>query len=668
MTRQREASVRLAPRVTQVLATEHAITAHQPIGGEGVAITGGFWAERLRVNRERTIPHGFEQLRRAGNLNNLRMAAGVDGRYHTLGQAIGLDFPFLDTDVYKWLEAAAWTLGQGPDPELARNADEAIGLIEAAQRADGYLNSFVQVVAPGREYQDLAWGHELYCVGHLIQAAVAWQRALGETRLLDVAVRAADSVDRVLGPIGRSGIDGHPEVEMALVELYRATGERRYLELAARMVDARGRGLLGQGRFGPAYWQDHEPVATAGSVAGHAVRQLYLDAGAVDVATELGDTVLLEAVHRRWQDMIATRTYLTGGVGSRHLDESFGDPFELPPDRAYAETCGAIASVMLAWRLLLATGDPTCADVIERTIYNGVLPGVSLAGTSFFYDNPRQRRTDRAAAAAGHGERAPWFPCACCPPNLMRLLGSWHQYLATTTEDGIGIHQFATADIRFDRADGSVRLTIRTDYPWDGRIAVDVVETPDEPWTLSLRVPAWARTATIRDVDGSTRPVTPGTAWSSGSRLWQAGGSLLLDLDLRPRVSVPDPRIDAIRDCVALERGPLVYCLESADLPEGVALEDVRLDPAVRPQPVDASDLGSSIVGLDLPAWRRRPVSGAWPYAPAGVDQGSSSAGYGASETAIAVRAVPYFAWANRAVDAMRVWIPLDSKDRDTRQ
>jgi DUF1680 family protein len=656
------------PRVTPVLATDHAIARHHPIGGEGVAITGGFWAERQRINREQTIPHGFEQLRQAGNLNNLKLAAGADGRYHTLGQAIGLEFPFLDSDVYKWLEAAAWTLGQGSDPDLRRDADEAIGLIDAAQRPDGYLNSFVQVVAPGREYQDLAWGHELYCVGHLIQAAVAWQRALGDTRLLEVAVRAADSVDRVLGPTGRLGVDGHPEIEMALVELYRATGERRYLELAARMVDARGHGILGQGRFGPAYWQDHEPVATAGSVAGHAVRQLYLDAGAVDVATELGDTALLEAVHRRWQDMIATRTYLTGGVGSRHLDESFGDPFELPPDRAYAETCGAIASVMLAWRLLLATGDPTCGEVIERTVYNGVLPGVSLAGTRFFYDNPLQRRTLRAAAAVGHGERASWFPCACCPPNLMRMLGSWQQYLATTTDEGIAIHQFATANIQVDRPAGTIRLATRTDYPWDGTVAIDVVETPDTPWSLSLRIPGWARTATIRGVDGSVRPVSPGEPWSTGSRTWRAGESLQLDLDLQPRVSVPDARIDAVRDCVALERGPLVYCLESVDLPEGMALEEVRLDPAVRPRPVESPDLDPSIVALELPALRQRPAPAAWPYREPGIDERPADAGDGAGETAITVRAVPYFAWANRAVRAMRVWIPLGSKGRDTRQ
>jgi hypothetical protein len=643
-----EVSTERAVRVASVLGTPTGIASFTPIDARGVTMGPGFWADRRRVNRERTIPHGFEQLRQAGNLGNLRLAAGADGRYHTIGRAIGLDFPFLDTDVYKWLEAAAWELGHAPDPTLAAAADEAIGLIQRAQRPDGYLNSFVQVVAPGREYTDLAWGHELYCVGHLIQAAVAWQRAVGDGRLLDVAVRATDSVDRALRSDGRDGIDGHPEIEMALVELYRATADRRYLELAARMIHGRGRGILGAGRFGPAYWQDHEPVATAESVAGHAVRQLYLDAGAVDVATELGDERLLAAVARRWREMIATRTYLTGGVGSHHLDEAFGDPYELPPDRAYAETCGAIASVMLAWRLLLATGDPACADVIERTIYNGVLPGVSLQGTTFFYDNPLQRRTIRAAAAPGHGERASWFPCACCPPNLMRMLASWDQYLVTSDQDGICVQQYANAEIATETPAGPVRLSMATDYPWDGRIRVEVLEAPDSAWSLSLRVPAWSRASTIKLGDAAPTPIPAGSYWASGPRAWQPGDAVVLDLDMTTRVTVPDPRVDAVRGCVALERGPLVYCIETADLPAGVALEEVRVDRDVQPVPVERADLASPLVGLTVPAVQ------------ASFD--------GQTERSIEVGAIPYFAWANRSVEAMRVWIPVRPESSDRRQ
>jgi uncharacterized protein len=594
-----------------------------------VRILDGFMAERQRVNRERTIPHGFGQLERSGTLDNLRLAAGADGRYRALADTSGATFPFLDSDVYKWLEAVGWELGRAADPGLAAAADQAIGLVAAAQRPDGYLNSYVQVVGDGTPHRDLAWGHELYCVGHLIQAAVAWHRELGDDRLLEVAIRATDRIDKELGPGGRDGVDGHPGIEMALVELTRVTGDRRYLTLAARQLDLRGRGLLGQGRFGAAYWQDHLPVREAATVAGHAVRQLYLDCGAVDVAVELEDQALLEAVRRRWEDLVATRTYLTGGMGSRHRDESFGDPFELPPDRAYAETCAAIASVMLGWRLLLATGEAGYADAVERALYNGVLSGVSLDGTRFFYVNPLQRRTRRAWEPPGDGGRAPWYPCACCPPNLMRLLSSWERYVASADSSGVRLHQPATADVRAEVAGGPVRLSVRTGYPWEGRVAVEVAETPERPWTLSLRVPGWCRSATLA-APGRDGPVAAGAA--EVTRRWAAGDRVVLDLDLPVRVTEPDPRVDAVRGCVAVERGPLVYCVEAADAPPGTELEELRWDPGRAPAAVPRPDVGPGVVGVTVPV-----------------------AGRGAAQSA---GAVPYFAWANRGAGAMRVWIP----------
>jgi len=635
-------------RAAVVVPTASAISALTPLGGPNVRLTSGFWDQRLRTNRKESIPHGYRQLEEAGNLANFALAAGAHGRYRALGEAIGVIFPFLDTDLYKWLEAAAWELGRATDPALSRDADRAIGLVVAAQRPDGYMNTFVQVVAPGSEYKDLAWGHELYCVGHLIQAAVAWHRSLGDDRLLAVAIRAADSVDRELGPTGRLAIDGHPEIEMALVELYRITGERRYLALAARFVEARGDGLLGTGRFGPAYWQDHARVREATTVAGHAVRQLYLDCGAVDVATELGDTQLLEAVERRWRDMVATRMYLTGGLGSRHADESFGDPFELPPDGAYAETCASIASVMLAWRLLLATGDPEYADVIERTIYNGVLPGVSLEGTTFFYVNTLQRRTERAPDRPRSGERQPWYACACCPPNVMRALSSWPQYLATADAGGIQLHQFATAELHAPVADGTAHLAMETGYPWDGNVRVTVIEAPAQPWTLSLRVPGWCRSGSLHGPGGERTQIPSQRRVATVTRIWAPGDELVLDLDMPVRATLPDPRIDAVRGCLALERGPLVYCVETADLPGDVQLEEVEVEPAVRPVAVPRPDVTESAIGLTVPATRRRRGR-----------TGALSVAEPRDAGAVEVRAVPYFTWANRSVDAMRVWIPI---------
>jgi len=615
---------------TVVQPSPAARTKLRPFDAGQVEFADGFWADRARINRERTIPHGLDQLRQTGTLDNLRLAAGATGQYRAAADSVGATLPFLDSDVYKWLEAVGWELGRAADRELAAAADEVIAVVAAAQRPDGYLNSYVQVVGDGVPYQDLSWGHEFYCIAHLIQAAVAWHRALGDDRLLAIAVRAADHIAAEFGPAGRPGVDGHPGIEMALVELTRVTGDQRYLMLATRMLELRGHGLLpGAERFGATYWQDHRSVREATSVAGHAVRQLYLDCGAVDVAVELGDDDLLAAVQRRWHDMIRTRTYLTGGMGSRHRDEAFGDPYELPPDRAYAETCAAIAAVMLAWRLLLATGEPVYADAIERTMFNGVLPGISMAGMRFFYTNPLQRRTHRVHN--GNDGRRPWYRCACCPPNLMRLLSSWRQYLATHDDTGVQLHQYASATIHADLAAGPVRMSVRTDYPWHGQVSVHILQTPDQPWALSLRVPGWCRSATITGPDG-TEPVVTGFGTVRRHRPWRAGDVVVLTLDLPVRITEPDSRVDAVRGCVAVERGPLVYCIESSGAPPQAEIEELAWDPERQPIVVPRPDIAGSMMGITVPVTYRR--------------QQHSAA------------AIPYFAWANGRVAGMRVWIP----------
>jgi hypothetical protein len=610
---------------TVVQPTAAARTRLRPFGVAEVTLGGGFWDQRVRVNRSLTIPHGLSQLRQAGTLDNLRMAAGAPGTYAAGADSVGAILPFLDSDVYKWLEAVGWSA----DPALVAAAGEAIDVVTAAQRADGYLNSYVQVVGGGVPYDDLSWGHEFYCVGHLIQAAVAWHRALGDDRLLRVASRAVEHIHASFGPERRPGIDGHPGIEMALVELTRVTGDRRHLALAARMLDQRGHGTLpGADRFGATYWQDHQPVRSAPVVAGHAVRQLYLDCGAVDVAVELGDDELLEAVRRRWDDLMHTRTYLTGGMGSRHRDEAFGDPYELPPDRAYAETCAAIASVMLAWRLLLATGDPAYADALERAVYNGVLSGISLSGDRFYYTNPLQRRTHRAAD--GEGDRRPWYRCACCPPNLMRLFASWQQYLATHDDTGVQLHQYASAEI----AAGPTSLSVETDYPWHGRVTVTVRDTPAQPWTLSMRIPQWCRSATLTSPDG-TEILATGSGTVRRHGRWHPGDTVTLTLDLPIRVTEPDPRIDAVRGCVAFERGPLVYCFESAEAPPRTELEELAWDPSRHPIETRRPETADPMIGLAVPVTRRRP-----------------------EPQALTAGAIPYFAWANGGAGGMRVWLP----------
>jgi DUF1680 family protein len=618
-------------------------TALRPAATE---IGDGFWHTRREVNARTSIPQGPGLLESAGNLHNLRLAAG-----RTEGTFRG-DYPFMDSDVYKWLEAAAWQLAQGSSPQLEADVEGITALVAAAQQPDGYLNTWFQLVKGGERYQDLRWGHELYCAGHLIQAAVAHHRSTGRPELLDVARKFADHIDSVFGPAGSGrpidGIDGHPEIETALAELYRETGERRYLDLAGYFVDRHGHGLLG----GEAYCQDRVPVREATNVEGHAVRQLYLLAAAADLAAETGEAELRSAVERLWQAMTTTKTHLTGGLGAHHDWEDFGDPYELPNERAYCETCAAIASVQWSWRMALLTGEARYSDLIERTLFNGFLAGVSLDGERWLYVNPLQVRDGHTDPGGDQSaRRTRWFRCACCPPNVMRLLASLQHYLASGDNDGLQIHQYVTGR----HVSGPITVRAETDYPWHGTVALTVEECPaDRPWTLSLRVPQWCREFRVRcgerAYDQTDAPVSGG--WLRLERAWAPGDQVVLELGLEPRLTAADPRVDAVRGCVAIERGPLVYCLEQADHPGG-GLDDLVLD-TTRPLAVKhRPDLLGGVTTV-VAAGRRRhlPDAGWWPYGPAGTG------GPAADGEPVELTAIPYYAWANRQDGAMRVWLP----------
>jgi DUF1680 family protein len=641
--------------VSPVVPTPSSAARRRPIGLEGVTLTGGLWADRRRTNRRVTLLHGARQLDAAGNLANLRAAAAAGaGAYSGGMDDAGLTLPFLDSDVYKWLEAVGWELGQQANEELAGQADGTIALVAAAQRDDGYLNSYVQLAKPDRPFHDLEWGHELYTIGHLLQAAIAWKRSVDDDRLLSIAERAVERIQAELGPGRRELIDGHPQIEMALVELFRLTAEPKHLELAATLIERRGRGLLRPDRFGPAYWQDHQAVRTAPEPAGHAVRQLYLDCGAVDLAVETHDRELLDAVVRRWQVMIASRTYLTGGLGSHQRDEAFGDPYELPPDVAYAETCAAIASVMLAWRLLLATGETVYADHIERTAFNAVLAGLALDGRHFFYANPLQVRSGGGQDSLGptSTHRRPWFPCACCPPNLMRFLATFPDLVATVDDHGLEVHQFAAATIVTDAPVGHLEVRVETDYPWTGEVDLTVVEGPRRPWALAARVPAWCRRGSLL-VDGDVRPIRPDAGRVTVTRAWRPGDRLRIELEMPGRITAPDPRIDAVRGCVAVERGPLVYAVEEVDLPTSTTLETIRIDAAVAPVPAqpDPALPGATLLALRAETFETADAD-RWPYLDA---SGGDDPSEGRSTP---LRAVPYHVWGNRRPGGMRVWLP----------
>ncbi|MET7331668.1 beta-L-arabinofuranosidase domain-containing protein [Nonomuraea sp. NPDC005650] len=597
-----------------------------PLGLDAVRLLPGFWGDRAALNREVTIAHCQEWEEREGWIGNFRGERPRRGR------------EFSDSEIYKLLEAMAWA-DHPALPELAET-------VAQAQEGDGYLNTRWS----GSRYSDFEWGHELYCYGHLIQAGVARLRMHGEDQLTQVAVRAADHVCRRF--MEGTQTCGHPVIEMALVELYRVTGTERYLEMARRFVERRGLPALADIPFGRVYYQDDIPVRQAQVFRGHAVRALYLASGVVDVAIETGDQELLKAIESQWERTVARRTHLTGGMGSRHADESYGEDYELPPDRAYNETCASIASVMLAHRLLLATGDARYADLAERTLYNMLATGVALDGKSFFYANPLQVRVpavplDGVNHAAEGGLRSPWFDVSCCPNNIARTLASLPAYVATTTADGIQIHHHTPSELRHD----GLAVRVETGYPWTGSVSVRVLE--DGEGRIGLRVPAWAREATLARVPVSSpeaplaespavRPVDPGYAYVEGP--WRAGDEIRLELPMAPRWTFPDRRIDALRGSAAVERGPLVYCAES--VAEEPPLGDVTA--RVRP-PVEHEADG--VVELEVEASLGSGEGGGWPYAPASDGQ------QGGAD--VRLRLVPYHRWGNRGPATMRVWLPI---------
>ncbi|WIM95164.1 glycoside hydrolase family 127 protein [Actinoplanes oblitus] len=617
------------------MPTSRAVSALRPLPREAVTLRpeslfGGWQARNAAV----TLPHCVAQLDAYGNLANLRRVTG-----DAAGEFRG--FWFADSDVYKTLEAAFW----GGD-ESGFVADAA-SLLEKAQDADGYLDSYYQVDHRDKQWSELHFSHEMYCAGHLFQAAVAAARsgAAAAPQVVSIARRFADLLVRRYA--GSPEVDGHPEVETALVELYRVTGHRPYLDLAARFVANRGHGVLGEGRFGPRYFQDHQPVTEADEVTGHVVRQVYLLAGAVDVAVETGDAELLAAAERLWDSALESRTYLTGGQGSRHRDEAYGDPYELPPDRAYAESCAAIGSFQWAWRLLLATGKPKYADEMERLIYNGIAGSTGLDGATFFYSNPLQLRTGHDGSHEdAPSQRLPWYSCACCPPNLARLMASLDNYAATGDAAGLQLHLYTAGTFRA----GGHAVDVRTDYPWDETITVTVTEVGPGPWALSLRIPAWCTRARLT-VNGE--PVDAGeSGWVVLERTWLVGDRVELTLAMPPLLITAHPRVDAVRGAAAVVRGPMVYCLEHADAPAGVPFEDLELDASAPPRVLrDPDGLAPVLLRISL---RARPSDTPHLYRPLPAPARATPP--------VAVTAIPYHLWANREPGPMRVFIPLSER------
>lgn len=629
----------------------------RPVPVKDVRVETGFWAERQKMLRESALPHIYEQLVATGRLALFEQAAAaLQG--NPPAEPKLTTYPFDDTDVYKWLEAVSFWLAAHPDDEeLDRLADQVIAKVAAAQEPDGYLYTFRTIAGPkahqwlGRERWELVrdLSHELYNLGHLFEAAVAHHEATGKRNLLDVALKAAELLDRTFGPGKESVWPGHEGVEMALVKLYRVTGDERWLNLAKFMLDERGPdGKPGSGRE---YNQSHKPVIEQDEAVGHAVRAVYLYSGMADVAALKGVDPYWQALQKIWNSVVGRKIYVTGGIGATASGEAFAGDYELPNLTAYSETCAAIGGVFWNQRMFRRFADAKYIDVLERTLYNAALSGISLDGKSFFYTNPLESR--------GQHRRTPWFGCACCPPNIARLLASLGGYVYARDGASIYVNLFVGSSARVELEGGRrVRIRQQTQYPWEGEVRLTVEPENSSRFALRVRIPGWARGQAIPsdlyrfvDTDDSRpefrlndEPVEPTleAGYAVFDREWKAGDTVVITFPMPARRLVAHERVAADRGRVALQRGPLVYCLEGPDHPAGkvrnvVLPDDVPLSPEYR------SELLGGVTVI-------RSSGKAYSYDARGRVQ----------EQAVELTAIPYCAWANRGPAEMVVWIPRD--------
>ena len=620
-----------------------------------VTINDRFWAPRQKTNSEATIPHELAQCRKTGRIDNFAKAAGL-----TSGAFEGIFFN--DSDVYKWVEAAAYTLSTHPNPAWEAELDEVIAKIAASQQPDGYLNTYFTLVEPTKRWQNLGIMHELYCAGHLFEAAVAHYQATGKRNLLDVACRFADLIDSIFGPGKRDGFPGHEGIELALVKLADVTGETRYAALAEYFVTRRGHApstfekelenpdipggldayrhhFTRDGKFEGHYAQAHLPIQQQTECVGHAVRAMYLYSAAADIAAETGDTDILKALDMLWRNVTEKRLYVTGGVGPSGHNEGFTNDYELPNFSAYAETCASIGLIFWAHRMFLLHGASRFIDVLETALYNGALSGISLDGTGFFYQNP--------LASYGDRSRDEWFGCACCPPNIARLLASIGQYIYAESDAGVWVNLYVGGTAEATVAgDVSVKLTQETDYPWAGDVTLTIDPEVPVSFALNLRVPGWCAQFEARINGRIYKPEANSDGYLSITREWHADDSVAL------RFEMPIARVYAhplVRENVgrfALRRGPIVYCFEDVDNPDGVFQTltlsgDVALETTFNDELLGGVTLirGMGTV-LDASEWEENLYLQAKP-----------------KTRHLEVTAIPYYAWCNRGTSQMSVWV-----------
>ena len=629
--------------IESLAKSPHAKLRQVPI--RAVTVKDGFWGKRREVNVTKSIPSMHDLLETNGRMNNFRRLAGKSSNPQT-GPV------YSDSDVYKWTEAVGFALQSGDLPQLREITEKVIDDIVAAQEPSGYLNTYyVQDRASLRMTpQTQSTGHELYCIGHLLQGAIAYYRATGEHKLLDAGIRFVnDFLIPNYGPAPKKPIvSGHPEIEMGLIELYRITGDKRQLDLAGYILQGDSRAQFPERRT--IYMFSGTPFTARTKLEGHAVRAMYACCGATDYYMETGDDSYWRTLNALWNDMVGTKMYVSGGVGSRAEGEAFGDAYELPNFRAYGESCAAIGNMMWNWRMLSATGDAKFADVIERALYNGINSGMSLNGTLYCYRNPLA-----FDPSTGDKIRNPWYDTTCCPPNLERILASLPGYFYSTSNDGLYVHLYDNSELKWRLEDGTgILLSQKTEYPWQGIVDVSVTPAAAAQFALYLRIPGWADSAQVSVNGKKIGGATPGQ-YLAIRREWTAGDAVRLQMDMRPEMLQANSRVAEDNGRVAVQRGPIVYCMEQIDQPAGTALPDVALQAGQKPDSGFSSeykaDLLDGVVVLHHGGI---------------VDEGSGTeplySRYEAERPKtrpVSLTLIPYYAWANRQPSAMQVWTPV---------
>jgi len=607
----------------------------------------GQWQE---LNSRKTISHLIDNLISTGAIENIEKINKPDFKFKGMW--------FSDSDVHKSLEAIFWSMYHHTETKHDQFYARAIKAISEAQDETGYVYSYFQMVEPDYRWKNFGWGHEMYTAGHLIQAAVAESRVLGNSDILNIAMKFADLIVKNFSDPKQLKMCGHPEIETALIELYRETDKVEYLDMAEKMI--RGRGSkkikdersLGLHHMNPSYLQDHLPVQQQIQAVGHSVRQIYLNMAVVDLYAERGDKTLLDAQERQWEDVVYSKMYVTGGLGSRHKDEAFGDSYELPNDRAYAETCASIANFMWSWRLLLATGKSRYADVMELSLYNILEGSISSDGCKFFYSNPLQYRTGHFVAFdTDASERLPWFTCSCCPPNIARIIGSLNHYMVSVEENSVLVHLYSANRIETSTQKGDlVNLEIKTQYPDNGLVSIEVHSKGN--FGIKLRIPEWSKDWTVSINSQKESKLANVDGYVALEREWNVGDVIVLDLKMQAEFLHPHPRIDASRGAVAIRRGPVIFAIENADVPDANHFVDdfvVHTSASIEETKIELPNYGSSEALLIRGHFETYPDSNSYPYASDLKVETSKE---------IKITAIPYARWGNRIKGGMRVWIP----------